>query len=172
MEEPIERGAGEQRIVEERRPFIQRAIRGEDERATLVALPNDLVEIHGLLALERAQPEVVDDHEIGRREAQESTIVRGVGAGRGELREELMRRRVEDGVAGDAGTMAERLREVALADTGLADEADVFLARDERTRGEVEDLRLGDGRIEGEIEILERLGVLEGGAPEADVELL
>ncbi len=141
MEEPIEGRTGEERIVEERGPLVERAIRGEDERATLVALTNDLVEIHGLLALERAQPEVVDDQEIGRREAQESAIVRGIRAGRAELREELMRRGVEDGVAGDAGAMAERLREVILADAGLADEADVFLARDEGTRREVEDLR-------------------------------
>jgi hypothetical protein len=33
MEQAVEGGAGEERIVEERRPFLERAVRRDDQRA-------------------------------------------------------------------------------------------------------------------------------------------
>src|SRR4029453_14226461 len=104
--------------------------------------------------------------------AGEAAVVGGVGAGGAELGEELMGRGVEDAVAGDAGAVPECLREVALADAGLADQADILPARDEGAGGELEDLGLRDRRVEGEVEVLDGLGVLEARAPESDVELL
>jgi hypothetical protein len=49
--------------VEERRPLLERAVGRDDERPAVVALADDLVDVHRLLALERAAAEVVDDQE-------------------------------------------------------------------------------------------------------------
>jgi hypothetical protein len=58
------------------------------------------------------------------------------------------------------------------ADAGLADEQHVLVALDEATRREVDDLGLGDGRIEGEVEVLEAGVVVEAGAAQPTLELL
>src|SRR5437867_4631126 len=172
MEEAIEGGPGEERVVEKRRPLLERAVRGDDEGAALVALADDLVEVHRLLALEGTEAEIVDDQQVRAREAGETAVEGGVRPRRAELGEELVRRGVEDAVAGDAGAVAERLGEVALPDAGLTDEADVLPARDEGAGGELQDLGLRDRRVEGEVEVLDGLRVLEARAAEAHVELL
>src|SRR5262249_10351621 len=133
---------------------------------------DDLVEVHGLLALQRPESEIVDDQQVRAREAEEPAVVGGVGTGGAEVGEELMGRGGEDRVASGAGAVAEGLGEVALADAGLADEADVLAPGHKGTGGELEDLEPGDGGIEGEVEVLDGLGVLEAGAAEPDVELL
>src|SRR5215471_4207885 len=92
VQEAIEGGTGQEWVEEERRPFVQRAVRRDDERAALVALADDLVEVHGLLALERAEAQVVDDQQVGSREAGEAAVVGGVGAGGAELSESTSRR--------------------------------------------------------------------------------
>jgi hypothetical protein len=68
--------------------------------------------------------------------------------------------------------MAEGLGEVALADARRSDEQDVLALGDEGARGEVDDLRLRDARVEVEVEVLEGLRVLEVGAAKPEVELL
>jgi hypothetical protein len=66
--------------------------------------------------------------------------------------------------------MGQRLRQVALAGAGLAVDQDVLVALDELAGGEVEDLGLVQLRIEGEVEAFERLGGIEGGAPQAEAQ--
>ena len=78
---------------------------------------------------------------------------------------------VVDGVAGSAGAFANRLRDVALADSGRADEQHVLLSLDEVASGEIDDLRFRDLGVEGPVEVLEPLGALEVGATHTQVEL-
>jgi hypothetical protein len=59
--------------------------------------------------------------------------------------------------------VAERLRDVALADAGLADQQHVLVAADEVAGREVDDPVLGDLRVEVEVEALEGLAALEVG---------
>ena len=75
-------------------------------------------------------------------------------------------------VTGDAGAMAERLGDVALADAGLAEEQDVLVAADEVAGRQVDELVLGDLRIEVEVEAVERLAALEVGAAQTGGHLL
>lgn len=153
-------------------PPAEGEIRRDDDRAALVALTDDLVEAHRLVALQRAQAEVVDDEQVGAGEARQAAVVGAVAARRAQLGQHLVRRDVEGRVPGDTGTATERLRDVALADAGLADEANVLAARDEGAGGELEDLGARHLRVEGEVEVLERALVLEARAPEPLVELL
>lgn len=68
--------------------------------------------------------------------------------------------------------MTQRLREVALADAGRADKEHVLVALYEGARGEVEHLGLREARVEAEVEVLERLGVLEARPAEPETQLL
>ena len=83
-----------------------------------------------------------------------------------------VRRGVEDGVAGAAGAVAEGLRDVALADAGLADEQTFSWRSMKLQVGRSMISSLGDLRVEGEVEVLEGLAVLEAGAAQAELELL
>jgi hypothetical protein len=112
LEEAVHCGAGEECVAEERRELFDGAVGGEDRRAVLVALADDLVEVDRLAAGERAEAEVVDDQQVRRREAEESPVVAAVSTGGSQLLEEVMRRHVEHGMAGATGAMPERLREV------------------------------------------------------------
>nr|WP_276598787.1 hypothetical protein [Nannocystis sp. SCPEA4] len=75
MQEPVGGGAGKEFVLEERRPFLDRAIRGDDQGAALVALADDFVEVERFVVLQRAQAEVVDDEQIGCGEAEQAPIV-------------------------------------------------------------------------------------------------
>lgn len=88
------------------------------------------------------------------------------------LGEHVVRRGVEHVVAGEAGAVADGLRDVALADTGLADQQHVVVAGDEVGGREVDDLVFGDLRVEAEVEVLEGLATLEVCAAQARGRLL
>ena len=87
-----------------------------------------------------------------------------VGAAAGEVGEHLVGVDEEDLVAAAAGFVGEGLAEMALADPGRAVDEDRLVALDELAGGEVEDLGLVELGIEAEVEALEGLGGIEGGA--------
>src|SRR3989442_1339898 len=93
------------------------------------------------------------------------------GAAAGEVDKHLVGGDEEDFVAAAAGFVGEGLREVALAHPGRAVHQDALVAFDELAGGEIEDLGLVELGIEAEVEALERLGGIEGGAPQAQTEL-
>lgn len=54
VKQAIQGGAGQQEVSEERRPLFEGTVGGNDRRAVLVALPDDLVEVDRLIADQRA----------------------------------------------------------------------------------------------------------------------
>ena len=171
MEQAVHRGAGEQRVAEEGGELVDGAVRGEDHRAVLVALADDLVEVDGLLAGEGAEAEIVDNEQVRRREAEQAAVVAAVGAGGAELLHEILRRDVEHRVAGAAGAVAQGLGDVRFARPRGPDQQDVFVALDEGAGRQVDDLRLRHRRVEEEVEIFEGAVTLEAGAAQSLVEL-
>jgi len=69
VSEAIERALGENRIIEERGPLFDRAVGRHDRRGAPVALDDDFVEVAGLLRIQAAEAEVIDNQEIGRQQA-------------------------------------------------------------------------------------------------------
>ncbi len=70
VEQAVHGGAGHEWVAKERRPLVDGPIRRDDRRAVLVALSDDLVEVDRLVVAQRAEPEVVDDQQIGADEAE------------------------------------------------------------------------------------------------------
>ena len=58
MEEAVHGGAGHQWITEEGRPLLDGPVGGDDRRAVLVVLADDLVEVDRLVVAQRAEAEV------------------------------------------------------------------------------------------------------------------
>ena len=68
VSEAIEGALGEDRIVKEGRPFVDRSVRSNDGRGAFMPFDDDFVEVAGLLGRQSAEAEVVDDQEIGRQQ--------------------------------------------------------------------------------------------------------
>ena len=74
-------------------------------------------------------------------------------------------------MTGATGAVAERLGDVALADTGGPHQQHVLVTRNEVTRRQVDDTRFGHSRVEVEVEVLERLRLLEASPPKPQLKL-
>ncbi len=79
VKKSVHRGAGEEVVAEQGMPLLESTVGGQDHRAALVAPLDDLVEVDGLIMLERTQSEVVDDEQVGAGEAQQTSLVALVG---------------------------------------------------------------------------------------------
>src|SRR5439155_20122678 len=167
----IEGRRREQRLAEELRPLRAIAITGQQDRAALIPFVDDVVQILGAGGAQRFEPEVVEDEQVRPRVAREPGVTGAVGTTAGEVGEHLVGAHEEDLMAAATGFVREGLGEVALADTGRAEHQDALVARDELAGGEVEDLGLVEFGIETEVEALERLGGIEGGAAQAQAQL-
>jgi group II intron reverse transcriptase/maturase len=77
--EAVEGALGEDRIVEERDPFLDAPVGGDEGRGTAVTLDDDLVEVAGLLGVEAPEPEVVDDEQIRREQGADHALSGVVG---------------------------------------------------------------------------------------------
>ena len=64
--EAVERALGQDRIVEERDPLVDRPVAGHDRGSAAVPLEDHLVDVARLLSGEPPQGEVVDDEEVRR----------------------------------------------------------------------------------------------------------
>jgi hypothetical protein len=60
VEQPVHGGGCKERVGERANEFLDVAVGGDHEGSLLVALPDDLVEVEGLLAAERTQAEFVE----------------------------------------------------------------------------------------------------------------
>ena len=109
-------GGGRDEVVEEQRvPLFEGSVGGDDHRAALISLTDDLVEIDGLVAFQRPEPEIVNDEQIRRGEPQDLLVVAPVGPGGSQLAEHLVRRDVAGRIADPACPLADGLGKMRLA---------------------------------------------------------
>jgi hypothetical protein len=69
MQKAIHGSAGKESVAEQRGPFLDVTVRGDHDRAGLVADADKLVEISWLIMTERVKTKVVQDQKIDRRHA-------------------------------------------------------------------------------------------------------
>ena len=77
--EAVEGAVGQDRIVEERDPLVHRPVARDEGRGAAAPLDEDVVDVARLLRRERAEPEVVEDEEIGRQPGAQLAVPGGVG---------------------------------------------------------------------------------------------
>lgn len=165
--QPVEGGRGEQRLAEELRPLGPVTIARHNNGRLLIPFVDDVVKILGPWGAQGLEPEVIE-HQQGRpRVAREALLMGAVGAATGEMGEHLGGVDEEDLVTPTTRLMGQGLRDVTLAHPGRPVDQDVFVPLDEGARREVKELGLVELGIEAEVEAFERLGGIEGGAPQA-----
>lgn len=172
MGEPVERALREDRVVEERDPLLDRAVARDDRRRTSVALEDHLVEVTRLLRGQAAQPEVVDDEEVRRKESADRSLGRVIGARLVQPCEETIGAQEQHGTSRATRRMAERAGEEGLADADRPEEDHVLVPLDEAEPEEVLHAVAieGDGGIP--VEAFERLLLLEAGPVQPQGEIL
>ena len=132
-----------------------------------MTLDEDVVEVAGLLGGELAQPEVVEDEEVGGEPGAQFALEGVVGARLAQGEQELGDLDEADVMAGAAGAVAEGLGEPALADADRAAEDDVLLGGEPVEGEELADARavVAHGRVPHELLVADEL--LEAGGREA-----
>jgi len=135
-------------------------------------LEDDLVEVAGLLGVEAAQREVIDDEDVGREQTAEDLLGGVVGARLVEFSQEVIGTQEQDVATGAAGGVAKRAGEKRLADTDGAKEDDVLLALDEAEAEEIADTIAVEGDGSVPVETLQGLLLLETGTFESQREIL
>jgi hypothetical protein len=170
--EAINRTLGEDGIVEERDPLVDGAVAGDDGGGAAVAFEDDLVEIAGLLGVEAAQAEVVDDEDVGGKEATQDLLGRMIGAGLVEALEEVIGAHEANLVTGATGGVSERTSKECLSDSDGSEEDGVLVAFDEAEGEEIADAVAVEGDRSVPVEALEGVLLVEAGLGEADAEIL
>ena len=67
MDETVENGVGDGWVGDHLMPMVDRDLAGDDGRATLMAVVDDLKEIATLVGGERSQSPVVEDEKLNSR---------------------------------------------------------------------------------------------------------
>jgi len=170
--EPIEGALRQDRIVEERDPLLDGAVAGQHRGPSPMPLQDHFVEVAGLLRVESAQAEVVDDEHVGSEQPPQHLLGGVIGPGLVQHLEEAIGTQEEHVLAGAAGRVSECRSEEGLADADGSQEDHVLLPFDEAETEEVSDAIAieGDGGVPDEA--LERLVFIEAGTHQPQAEAL
>ncbi len=170
--ESVDGALGEDGIVEERDPLVDGSIGSQYRRSTAVPFEDDLVEVTGLLGIETAQREVVDDEDVWSEQATEDLLGGMVGASLVKVSQQVVGAQEQDVATGPAGGVTKGAGEKRLADADGTEEDDVLLALEEAEAEEIADAIAVEGNGGVLVEALQGLLLLESGAVESEREVL
>ena len=171
VKDPVQDGRGDDGIAEDLVPLAEAAVRGQDQGPLFVAPRDELKEQMGTVTVDGDVADLVDDQQFGLTVELEPffNTVLSIGLGqRGNQRHGL----------GEAGpvTLGDGLDpqgdgQVGLSDSGRPQQDDVLAVGDEAAGGQLLDLLLVDGGLEGKVEALQGLdeGKPSHGGPHGDV---
>ena len=114
---------------------------GDQQRALVVAVVDDLQQVAPLLGGERLWPPIVDDQQARALDGSQQSRQPSFASGGGEVGEQPRCPLVEHGVAVPAGFVPERAGEPRLADPGWSADDHVGVLADPAAAGELQEQR-------------------------------
>src|SRR3990170_4625317 len=129
-----------------------------------MALADQLVDIFGLVRGEFLQAEVIHDEEIGVQVAEKPVCPGAVGATAAEIGEQTIGADVLYAVAHATGTEPKGLEDMTFSSAYRAADDQRLTGLDEVAGGKIANLLGGNLRVEAEVELFERFGLLEVGS--------
>ena len=126
MEQAVEDRGGEDVVTEDRAPLRDDLVGGDQQTAAFVPAGDELEKEMGAASFKRQIAELVDDQQLRLRIKHQAVAQLSVGFGFGQRHEEGRGAREEDRVAGFDDGASECDREMCFADTGRAEDQDVF----------------------------------------------
>ena len=159
-------------VAQELSPFFDGTIGGHQGGAVFIATHDDLQEDFAAFWRQDLEPHVINDEEIGLEIFSQQRLSPAWVASR----KARAPGRTLNGRAPETGLDrfdSDGLSEMALSHPGRANKKCVALLADKMTGGQFVDPRAIDGRIEGEVEVVQRADLAEvGGFPPGDCALL
>src|SRR4030095_13641488 len=156
MQEAVENARPQDLVTEDGPPLGHHLVGGDQETATLVSTRHELKEEVSAASLEWEIAELVDDQTLRLAEKHQAVGELPLGLGSCQRGEERGGAREQHRVTGFDYGAAEGNREVGFADARGAKYEDVFRLREEAPGGELAHEALIHGRLEFEIEVVER----------------
>src|SRR3990172_4543687 len=153
------------------RPLGWGAVAGEQDRASLVTFVDHIVHVLGGRMLDRLETEVVDDQQVGASVERETLLVSVVSATGMEMAQHLVGVGEGDVTAPATGFVGQRLSQMTFSNSRWAADQHVALVGEVMPGGQfVNQLAIETG-VESEVERLQSLAGVEGGATQAHRQL-
>ena len=172
VDEAIEDRVGDGGIADDFIPVIDRNLTGDDGRAPLVAVFDDLEEVAALIVIELLRSPVVENEQVGSRQGLQRPGVSPIASCQSEGGKESWGAMIGDGEILAAGLLAKGAGEPALADTGRPGQQEPVVLSDPVAGGELEEERAVEAAIGPEIDILDLRVMAQPGSPGAGLEAL
>ena len=137
VDEAIEDGVGIGRVADHLVPFVDRDLAGQDGRAAAIAFFEDFVEIAAGAGIERIEPPIVEDEELGAAQAAHDAGIAPIAAGQREIGEQFWDALIEHRAVVAAGLVAESTSKPTLADAGRAAKDQIVVRIDPIAGGEL-----------------------------------
>lgn len=137
-----------------------------------MALEDDLIQIAGLLCVEPAQSEVVDDQNVGSQKTSEHLLGGMIGPGLVEALQEMIGTQESHFPTGATGSVAESASEKCLPDADGTEKDHVLVTFDEAEREEVAHPVAVEGDRGVPVEALQGVLLVEAGFGKPDAEIL
>ena len=170
MDDAIEDGVGQCGIADDLVPAFDRDLAGDDERAAIVAVVDDLQQIAALLGGQRLGSPVVEDQQVDARELAHQASIAAIAARQRQGSEQPRAALVEDRQIFAACLVAEGAGEPRFADPAGAGDQAVAVLADPVATGEPQE----HGTIEAAgrlvVDVFDRGGVPQFGGPRAGLE--
>ena len=163
MAEPVQQRVGLDGVAKQRHPLLQAAITGQHQRAFLIALVNDVVQIVGLLLGQGLEPKVVNDQKIIAAVVLDAAIAGEIGPGRFQSTEQARSLDVAHVMTAAYRLVSQSQGDVTLAHTHRPAQADVFFVFQKAAGGQVIDAAPLDVRVKAKIELFEGLDLGKAG---------
>jgi hypothetical protein len=141
MDDAVENGIGQRGIAQVFMPAIDRQLTRDDRRSVAVPVVENLEEVLSLCVLEPDEAPIIKNQDVDARKAGQHGRVRAVTMGERELGKEARNPSVDHAMIVAAGLLAERTREIGLADAGGAGDQNVLMLGDPAVGGELADQR-------------------------------
>ena len=131
MGEAVQGALRQNRVFEQRDPFLHRPITGQNGRRAAVPLDDDLVDVAGLQRVQATQAEVINDQQIRGQEPPEGLLVGVICPRLPQFLQELIGSQEERVMAGPAGGVTEGGSQKSLADSHRPHEQHILVPIEE-----------------------------------------
>jgi len=142
VDQPVDDRVGRGRIDHDLMSRLDRELTGDDCRATLMAIVDDLQQISLLGRGQQRRPPVVEYQQVDRREALEECEGATVASGEFQVVEQPTQTLIEECMPFQKGRVRQSAGDEALADAGGSGDQHVLMPTEPLARGEREDQSL------------------------------
>ncbi len=160
------------RVVEERDPFLHCAVAREDRRGAPMTLDDDLVDVARLSRIKPAKPEVINDQQIGCKETPQGLFVRVITAGLTKFLEHLVGPDEEHTAPSPASGVPEGGSQKSLPDADRTEEEGVLSTLEKSETEEIAHLVAIEGDFRIPIEPFKGLFLCKAGSLQTQLEVV